>query len=244
MSGFQLTMCCPRFRVFRISLACLAVTFACVRTDEAPISSDQEKVVESNPLRQGFTQRPSPDTPGLPPPIEPILSEEEISLASELALETSSTDAVFAQGNIDVIVGSYEKEPSKALLSRLRELSVKEAKAGRISYLTVQELYARYLFPNDLNSADEMYQGKFVLLSGTVSPSNMKDMADGFKLIEQNPYEHNPLLLATDYELYFVECQLAQASLQKLRDWQPIHLVASVEGKKRGDLLLRRCIVL
>ena len=72
----------------------------------------------------------------------------------------------------------------------------------------------------------------------------MKDMADGFKLVEQNPYEHNPLLLATDYELYFVECQLAQASLQKLRDWQPIHFIALVEGKKRSDLLLRRCVVL
>ena len=72
----------------------------------------------------------------------------------------------------------------------------------------------------------------------------MKDFADGFKLIEQNPYVHDPLLLATDYELSFVECRLAQPRFQMLRDWQPIHFIAEVEGKNASDVMLGRCIVL
>jgi hypothetical protein len=52
------------------------------------------------------------------------------------------------------------------------------------------------------------------------------------------------VLLATDYELSFVRCHLARRELQKLRDWQEVHLLGILEGKLRGDLVLRRCVAL
>jgi hypothetical protein len=82
------------------------------------------------------------------------------------------------------------------------------------------------------------------VLTGAVAPHNMVDLADGFKLVETTPYVHEPVLLATGYELSFVRCHLARRELQKLRDWQEVHLLGVVEGKLRGDLVLRRCVVL
>ena len=118
------------------------------------------------------------------------------------------------------------------------------ATQGRILQVGVAELYADYLFPKPEDEADAIYQGKLAVFSGTVAPANMRDFADGFKLVEQNPYVHDPLLLAIDYELSFVECRLAAADFQPLRDWQPIHFLAEVRGKKTSDVLLDRCIIL
>lgn len=113
-----------------------------------------------------------------------------------------------------------------------------------MSYRTAEELFREFLFPNDEKAAEELYRGKVVILTGSVAPHNMVDLADGFKLVEQTPYVHEPVLLATDYELSFVRCHLARRELQKLRDWQEVHLLGILEGKLRGDLVLRRCVAL
>jgi hypothetical protein len=113
-----------------------------------------------------------------------------------------------------------------------------------VSYRTAREPFREFLFPNDENAAAGRYAGRWVVLTGEVAPHNMVDLADGFKLVEQTPYVHEPVLLATDYELSFVRCHLARPELQKLRDWQEVHLLGILQGKLRGDLVLRRCVVL
>ena len=202
------------------------------------------KPAESNPLRQGFTQNPDPDTPGLPPPIPPFLSDAEREAALTLAVALSEADASEAQRELEALVEAFERATSSELVDQLRETALGLAKRGHILHLGTDTLYADYLFPNPEAEADASYRGKLVVLTGRIAPANMKDFADGFKLIEQNPYVHDPLLLATDYELSFVECRLAQPRFQLLRDWQPIHFLAEVEGKKASDVMLGRCIVL
>jgi len=202
------------------------------------------KPAESNPLRQGFTQNPDPDTPGLPPPIPPFLNDAERAAARMLTAEITEADAIEAQRELEVLVEAFEREPRSELVDQLRETALGLAKRGHILQLGTDTLYADYLFPNSEADADGNYKGKLVVLTGRIAPLNMKDFADGFKLIEQNPYVHDPLLLATDYELSFVECRLAQPWFQLLRDWQPIHFIAEVEGKKASDVMLGRCIVL
>ena len=199
---------------------------------------------ESNPLRQGFTQNPDPATPGLPPPIPPFLSETEVRSAAVMASELSEAETFAAQRELDSLVQAFERAPDAALLQRIQKTAVDLAKHGRIRHVTTDALYADYLFPNPRAEIDAKYRGKLAVFTGRVAPANMRDFADGFKLIEQNPYVHDPLLLATDYELSFVECRLAQPAFQLLRDWQPIHFLAEVEGKKASDVMLRRCIVL
>ena len=199
---------------------------------------------ESNPLRQGFTQNPDPDTPGLPPPIPPFLSDSENESAASMAEELSEAEARKAQRELAALVEAFEHEPDETLVERIRETALALAKRGRIVHVTTDALYAAYLFPNPEAEADAKYKGKLVVLTGRVAPANMRDFADGFKLIEQDPYVHDPLLIATDYELSFVECRLARPEFQLLRDWQPIHFVAEVEGKKASDVMLHRCIVL
>lgn len=199
---------------------------------------------ESNPLRQGFTQNPDPDTPGLPPPIPPFLNDAERTAARMMTAEVTEADAIDAQRELEALVEAFEREPSAELVDQLRETVLALAKRGHIVHVSTDTLYADYLFPNSEAEADASYQGRFVVLTGRIAPANMKDFADGFKLIEQNPYVHDPLLLATDYELSFVECRLAQPRFQLLRDWQPIHFIAEVEGKNASDVMLGRCIVL
>ena len=213
-------------------------------TKELPPELGVGKPAESNPLRQGFTQNPDPDTPGLPPPIPPFLSDAEREAALTLAAELSEADASEAQRELEALVEAFERATSSELVDQLRETALGLAKRGRILHVGTDTLYADYLFPNPEADADARYKGKLVVFTGRIAPSNMKDFADGFKLIEQNPYVHDPLLLATDYELSFVECRLAQPRFQLLRDWQPIHFLAEVEGKKVSDVMLGRCIVL
>jgi len=202
------------------------------------------KPAESNPLRQGFTQNPDPDTPGLPLPIPPFLSDAERAAARMMDTENTEAGAREAQRELEALVETFERAPSIELVVRIRETAFGLAKRGHILYVATDTLYADYLFPNSEAEADSKYKGKLVVFTGRIAPWNMKDFADGFKLIEQNPYVHDPLLLATDYELSFVECRLAQPQFQLLRDWQPIHFLAEVEGKKASDVMLGRCIVL
>jgi hypothetical protein len=146
-----------------------------------------------------------------------------------------------AQTELLARVDRFEKTGD---LSTLRSLAADHARAGRVRYETAERFFREFLFPNDDNAAVERYRGRAVVLSGEVAPHNMVDLADGFKLIEQTPYVHEPVLLATEYELSFVRCHLARPELQKLRDWQEVHLLGVVEGKLRGDVVLRRCVVL
>jgi len=199
---------------------------------------------ESDPLRQGFTHNPDPETPGLPPPIPPFLNDAERAAARMMTAEISEADAMEAQRELEALVQAFEREPRSELVDQLRETALGLAKRGHILHVGTDTLYADYLFPNPEADADVHYKGKLVVFTGRIAPLNMKDFADGFKLIEQNPYVHDPLLLATDYELSFVECRLAQPRFQLLRDWQPIHFLAEVEGKKGSDVMLGRCIVL
>lgn len=143
-----------------------------------------------------------------------------------------------------MLVEAFAREPNEAAVGALREAAVELARRGQILHVNVARLYADYLFPSSEADADAKYKGKLAVFSGTVAPHNMKDFADGFKLIEQDPYVHDPLLLATDYELSFVECRLVRPEMQTLRDWQPIHFLARVHGKKASDVLLDDCIVL
>lgn len=222
-------------------------------TNDPRVGSDDElrstppPSSESRTLKQGFTQRPPRDTPGLPPPIPPLLDDEERAALDGRRATVAAEDRERAQEEIGSLVARFENDASKdpgALLGRLRSVAVGYAKEGRIGYLTAEALYRRYLFPNDPHDADREYAGKYVLLEGVVAPHNMLDLADGFKLYEETPYVHDPVLLATEYELTFVRCHLAEAEIQKLRDWEEVHILGMVDGKRRGDVVLRGCVVL
>ena len=200
---------------------------------------------ERRPLHEGFTQRPPKETPGLPPPTAPLLTDVEREALEAGSLEVSAEERERAQTGLLALVDEFEStEEGRALLARIRSKATEDAREGRVSYRTAEELFREFLFPNDEKAAEERYRGKVVVVTGAVAPHNMVDLADGFKLVEQTPYVHEPVLLATDYELSFVRCHLSRRELQKLRDWQEVHLVGVVEGKSRGDIVLHRCIVL
>ena len=200
---------------------------------------------ERRPLPEGFTQRPPKDTPGLPPSAEPLFSEVERAELESKALASPSEARAGAQSELLALVDEFEKYgDERDLLARIRSKATESAREGRVSYRTAEGLFREFLFPNDEKQAESLYSGKVVVLTGAVAPHNMLDLADGFKLVEQTPYVHEPVLLATDYELSFVRCHLARPEIQKLRDWQEVHLLGMVEGKLRGDLVLRRCIAL
>ena len=222
-------------------LVLVALFGGCQAEEPSPPSPREPApdVTESRPLKQGFTQRPSPDTPGLPPQIEPLLDEAEVAAA---AARPGAFPA--AQRELDVLVKAFEERPDPDAAARIRERATELARDGALPYRDVEVLYAEYLFPNVTAEVDAKYKGKLVLLEGTVAPANMRDMADGFKLVDQDPYVHDPMLLSIDYELSFVECSLAHPAAQPLRDWQPVHVIAEVVGKRYSDLMLQRCVVL
>ncbi len=227
-------------------LALVAFVGGCQAPDPSPplLREPAPDVTESRPLKQGFTQRPSPDTPGLPPPIPPLLDKAEAAAAAARAEAFGPEAFRAAQRELDVLVKAFEKRSDPDAAAAIRELATDLARDGKLAYRDVELLYAEYLFPNVTAEVDAKYKGKLVLLEGPVAPANMRDFADGFKLVDQDPYVHDPLLLAIDYELSFVECRLAQPSDQPLRDWQPVHLIVEVVGKRYSDLMLRRCIIL
>jgi hypothetical protein len=200
---------------------------------------------ERRPLREGFTRRPEKDTPGLPPPAAPLLTDVERAQLEARRHLVSADVRDEAQADLLALVDEFERTgDDPGLLDRIRSKARESAREGRVSYRTAEELFREFLFPNDEKAAEQRYRGKVVILTGSVAPHNMVDLADGFKLVEQTPYVHEPVLLATDYELSFVRCHLARRELQKLRDWQEVHLLGILEGKLRGDLVLRRCVAL
>jgi hypothetical protein len=233
-----------------IVLALLLLLAACGKVgDEAPTPESRLEPSapppgERRPLKEGFTQRPPKDTPGLPPPPEPLLSEVERAELEARSLSVPAEDRERAQAELLTLVDELERTGERSVLPRIRERAREVARDGRVSYENAEELFREFLFPNDEKAVEKRYRGKLVVLRGAVAPHNMADLADGFKLVEQTPYVHEPVLLATDYELSFVRCHLARRELQKLRDWQEVYLLGVVEGKLRGDLVLRRCVVL
>lgn len=172
------------------------------------------------------------------------MSEASAAQARERWGAADESERAGAQRELEGLVDAWEADPTEDRLERLRSRARELSLEGRVPHRTIAELYADYLFPNDVGEADRRYKGRWIVLSGTVAPHNMKDFADGFKLVETLPYVHEPLLLATDYELSFVECRLARADAQRLRDWEPIHFVANVVGKRQSDVSLDRCVVL
>jgi hypothetical protein len=231
----------------------LLLLTACGKVAEEESSEPLESRIEPSaptpgdrrPLHEGFTQRPRKDTPGLPPPADPLLDEIELAALETRVRQVPAEEREAAQFELLALVDEFEKHgDERDLLARIRSKAKESAREGRVSYLTAEALFREFLFPNDEKQAEGRYSGKVVVLTGAVAPHNMLDLADGFKLVEQTPYVHEPALLATDYELSFVRCHLARRELQKLRDWEEVHLLGIVEGKLRGDLVLRRCIAL
>jgi hypothetical protein len=221
-------------------LLLLLLSSACGKTEEETppaIDSRLEPSApppeERRPLREGFTQRPPRDTPGLPPPIEPLVVGDATASPEERA---RTQDYLLTR--LDAL------SSSTAVLAEIQTQAREAVKEGRLPYVRAEALFREFLFPNDPKAAEERYAGKLVALTGSVAPHNMTDLTDGFKLVEQTPYVQEPVLLATEYELSFVRCHLARPEMQPLRDWQDVHLVGVLEGKLRGDLVLKRCVVL
>ncbi|HXV60994.1 MAG TPA: hypothetical protein VEK15_09900 [Vicinamibacteria bacterium] len=199
---------------------------------------------ESRPIPQGFTHRPPRNAPGLPPPIAPFLSDSEREELASNEVVVSRDAQRRANDELSALIDAFEAHATEGLVAELGERAREHARAGRLRHMSADELYRVFLFPNDPEQATAELRGLLVVLTALVAPHNMTDLADGFKLFEQTPYVHEPVLLATHQELAFVRCRLARPEEQKLRDWQEIHVIGFIEGKDRGDVVMDRCIVL
>jgi hypothetical protein len=203
---------------------------------------------ESHPFQQGFTQRPPPDFPGLPPPAEPLLDESELAALPDKERSASAESRERAQAAILSLLDELESAPPEdfsSVVARLREQAIERVNEGALTYRSADSFYKEFIYPNDGEAVDAANRGMAFVLTGAVAPHNMLDQADGFKLFETTPYVQEPVLLATEYEMSFLRCHLLRKELQLLRDWQEVHLVGVFEGKSgRGDLVLRRCVVL
>ncbi len=234
----------PVLLVFLLILAACGNVEEESRAPESRLEPSAPPPGERRPLKEGFTQRPPKDAPGLPPPAAPLFSDVERAELEAGSGRVPADERERAEANLLALLDEFERTAEASLLDRIRSMAREGARTGRLPYRTAEKLFSEFLFPNDEKAAESRYRDHLVVLTGSVAPHNMVDLADGFKLVEQTPYVHEPVLLATDYELAFVRCHLARRELQKLRDWQEVHLVGVVEGKLRGDLVLRRCIVL
>jgi hypothetical protein len=203
---------------------------------------------ESRPFQQGFTQRPPPDFPGLPPPVEPLLDESELAALPDKEQRASAESRDRAQAAILSLLDELESAPPEefsSVVARLRKQAIERVNEGALTYRSADSFYRDFIYPNDGEAVDAANRGNAFVLTGAVAPHNMLDQADGFKLFETTPYVQEPVLLATEYEMSFLRCHLLRKELQMLRDWQEVHLVGVFEGKSsRGDLVLRRCVVL
>jgi hypothetical protein len=211
-------------------------------------SEDRDRIEENRRkyIPKGFTQQPRPGTVGLPPPAPALLTDEEKEVARAKTANVSAEGTEEAQRMLLPLLDELETASAKereGLLERIRDRVIQQAREGRVSLLTAAALHKEYLHPNE-KAADKKYKGKLVVVKGTVVPHNVADIEDPYKLFRTEPYAHEPLLLQTDYDLSYVHCQLAKPSLQKLVDWQEIHVVGIVEGKDAPDVVMRQCTVL
>ncbi len=192
---------------------------------------------EERAFRQGYTQAPPRGAPGFPPSIDAWLTTEEAEQASSAGENLSVDDRRDAQAVLSKALLRFD-------LEGLQALALVEARAGRLPYRTAARLHRDYLFPSSEEEANARYQGRFVVLTGRVAPKSMLDTADPFKVFEEEPYVHEPVLLETDFEFTFVRCHLAKPNMQLLRDWQEVHVLGVVEGKQRGDVVIEECVVI
>lgn len=209
--------------------------------DRDPLEEDGRKYIP-----KGFTQQPRPGTVGLPPPAPALLTDEEKEVARAKTANVSAEGTEEAQRMLLPLLDELDTASAKeleGLLERIRDRVIQQAREGRVSLLTATALHKEYLHPNE-KAADKKYKGKLVVVKGTVVPHNIADIEDPYKLFRTDPYAHEPVLLQTDYDLSYVHCQLAKPSLQKLVDWQEIHVVGIVEGKDAPDVVMRQCTVL
>lgn len=246
----------PNFRRrVGLSMALLLVpAFLLVRCEEPPprntgresrrIEPSAPPSDESRPIPQGYTHQPPRNAPGLPPPIAPFLSDSERDELASKEVAISRDAQIRADDELSALIEAFEAHATEGLVAELGERAREHAREGRLRYMSADELYRVFLFPNDVERASAELHGRLVVLTGVVAPHNMTDLADGFKLFEQTPYVHEPVLLATHQELAFVRCRLARPEEQKLRDWQEIHVIGFVDGKDRGDVVMDRCVVL
>ena len=223
---------------YRDLVAGLLALSACGSPDAArPEVYRHGPPAEGRAFRQGYTQSPPRGAPGFPPSVEPFLTAEEIERASFAEEHLSVDDRRDVQAVLRQAFRRFD-------LEGLRALALAEARGGRLPYRTAARLHRDHLFPSSEEEANTRYQGRFVVLTGRVAPKSMLDAADGFKVFEEEPYVHEPLLLETDFEFTFVRCHLAEPNMQPLRDWQEVHILGVVKGKQRSDVAIEECVVL
>lgn len=202
-----------------------------------------------NPIRKGFTGEPPPGAAELPPPPPPLLSQQELEAARKK--RPTFEEREVAQKELRELLLEFERkpaalaaEPAQSSIDRIRAAVIRQARQGRLVPTSAIELHQDYQYPNEPALADEKYKGRVAVLTGTVVPHNVADITDVYKIFERQPYVQDPLLLKTGSDLTFVRCRLAQPSLQKLADWEPIQVAGIVEGRVGGDVVLRQCVVL
>lgn len=217
------------------------ISSACGDNRRTP-EPEPERVAEParNPIRQGFTGEPPAAAVELPPP-PPLLSEEELEAARKKTPTAEEREA--AQRELRRLLAEFGERPERRAVERIRAVAIQHARQGRLHLTSAFDLYKEYEFPNEPARADAKYKNQVIVLTGTVLPHNVAEIADIYKIFEREPYVQDPLLLKTGFDVTFVRCQLAQPSLQKLSDWQPIQLAGIVQGKVGSDVVLDQCVV-
>src|SRR5574341_1434097 len=98
-----------------ILLVCLLLLAACGRVDDSkaqPTSRLEPSAPppgERHPLHEGFTQRPPKDTPGLPPPAGPLVSDADRAELAARGLRVSQEERERTQDDLLALVDAFEK---------------------------------------------------------------------------------------------------------------------------------------
>lgn len=217
----------------------VAVIGACDRSSAKQAASDEP--AESS----GRPSDPTPEASNLP---SWYLSVPETSVIPDgYAWRVSAGDQL-AVGELvarfsDDILERSERE-WEFMASGLVAAVGEAIGAGSLEAIRASELHAAYLYPNDPAPLNARYVGRYVLVTGLVTPDNMDDLPDLYKVYEDEPYAHTPLFLETDYEFNFVKCHLIEPAIQTLFDWQDVELIGRVRGKQGLHIILDECIVL
>ncbi|MGH9389936.1 MAG: hypothetical protein ACRD1Z_09995, partial [Vicinamibacteria bacterium] len=109
-------------------LLVLLLLAACGRVGEESSEPPESRLEPSapapgkrRPLHEGFTQRPPKETPGLPPPTAPLLTDVEREALEGRSLEVSAEERERAQTELVALVDEFEStEEGLALLARIR----------------------------------------------------------------------------------------------------------------------------